>query len=131
MPTDARARFVILRHELPPDQPRASHWDFMLERGEVLRTWALAAEPAPAVAVEAQALADHRPHYLDYEGPVAGNRGQVSRWDAGHYRLLRDEPDCVEVRLEGKRLRGRVTLSRDAAGGQRWTFSLLAEPTSI
>ena len=34
-------RFVILRH----DKPRGEHFDFMLEAGDVLKTWALALAP--------------------------------------------------------------------------------------
>ena len=34
-------RFVVLRH----DAPRGLHWDFMLEIGPVLATWALDREP--------------------------------------------------------------------------------------
>jgi hypothetical protein len=42
-------RYVILWHELPETHEvgaaRESHWDLMLEWGDVLRTWALASEP--------------------------------------------------------------------------------------
>ena len=65
-------RFVILRHELPDPRRRGVHWDFMLEHAGVLRTWALAEEPAPNKPISAEALADHRLAYLNYEGPVSG-----------------------------------------------------------
>ena len=81
-------RFVILEHDWP-----ARHWDLLLEAGAVLRAWRLLAEPGPAAAVPAEPNADHRPAYLDYEGPVSGGRGTVSRWDAGTFTWRADGPD--------------------------------------
>jgi hypothetical protein len=94
-------RFVILEHDWP-----ARHWDFLLEAGPVLRAWRLLAEPGPEVAVPAEPNADHRVLYLDYEGPVSGDRGRVSRWDAGTFEWVADEPDRVVVELRGARLAG-------------------------
>ena len=74
-------RFVILRH----DHPRGVHFDFMLEAGGVLKTWALPEPPRPGVEMECEALGDHRLAYLDYEGPISGDRGSVVRWDRGEY----------------------------------------------
>src|ERR1700730_7618701 len=74
-------RFVILQHDHPE-----LHWDLMLQAGETLRTWRLAKAPElPGEAIVASAIGDHRPMYLDYEGPVSGGRGQVIRWDQGTY----------------------------------------------
>jgi hypothetical protein len=92
----------------------------MLECGDVLKTWRLAALPESGETVRAEAAFDHRPFYLDYEGPVSGNRGQVKRWDGGTYRLeTPPEPgpvDVVTASLEGERWRGRVLLSKTASG---------------
>ena len=68
-------RFVILEHDYPQQ-----HWDLMLEAGPVLRTWRLAEPPDVGRPVAATASFDHRPVYLDYEGPVSGNRGTVQRF---------------------------------------------------
>jgi hypothetical protein len=73
-------RFVILAHDWP--QP---HFDLLLEAGPVLKAWRLLAEPGPNVLVPAEPNADHRLMYLDYEGPVSGGCGTVTRWDAGGY----------------------------------------------
>ena len=82
-------RFVLLRHDCPPDYERPSHWDLMLESDGVLRTWRLAALPqTPPDSMEAEELADHRLAYLEYEGPVGGERGTVSRVDAGTFETL-------------------------------------------
>ena len=82
--------FVVLEHDHPE-----LHWDFMLEHGGVLKTWRLPASwPAAGQKLPAVALADHRLQYLDYEGPVSGDRGRVVRRDRGSYELLnrRAEP---------------------------------------
>ena len=64
-------RFVVLRH----DGPQGLHWDFMLEMGQGLATWALNREPDAAGPIPAEALPEHRLAYLDYEGSLSGDRG--------------------------------------------------------
>lgn len=115
-------RYVILEHDHP-----ARHWDFMLESGEVLRTWRLAEPPRPGGAVAAEPSFDHRLAYLDYEGPVGGNRGTVTRWDAGTFSREGAE-EGIAVRLEGVRLRGRARVERDGAGGWRLVLEEVTEP---
>jgi len=106
-------RYVILEHDHP-----VRHWDFMLESGDVLRTWRLAAPPSPGGAVAAEPSSDHRRAYLDYEGPVGGGRGTVTRWDAGTFSWEQAD-EGVAVRLEGTRLCGRARVEADGAGGWR------------
>ncbi len=107
-------RFVILEHDHPH-----LHWDLMLEHGEVLRTWRLAEPPKDTGEVAAEASFDHRLFYLDYEGPVSGNRGTVRRWDHGVYRVENAQTDRLVLRFEGSRLHGQVLLERQ---GEKWTF---------
>jgi len=92
-------RFVILTHDHP-----VLHWDLMLDFGEALRTWRLLAEPEVGADIPAEALPDHRRAYLDYEGPVSGGRGTVTRWEAGEFELETDENDHFVVRLRCSRL---------------------------
>jgi len=108
---------VVLEHV----GQRGVHWDFMLQRGAVLRTWALSAAPTAAEEIAAEALADHPLAYLELEGPVAGGRGSVTRWDQGTYELLQESAAGLEVRLVGNRLIGRARLSRSDTG---WRFRL-------
>jgi hypothetical protein len=110
-------RFVVLEHDHP-----FRHWDLMLEAGEALRTWRLAAPPGPGVVTEATPLGDHRRLYLDYEGPVSGDRGRVSRWDQGTFGWECDEGGRVVVRLDGDRLRGVLRLGRGPDGTWRAAF---------
>lgn len=116
-------RYVILRHVLPASDPRGLHWDLMLEHEQVLKTWALPTEPAPQAALTAERLPDHRLHYLDYEGPIAGDRGVVTRWDAGEYTVQEVREDCWRVVLLGARLHSQLLLQRNATD-QRWTVEL-------
>ncbi len=120
-------RFVVLRHEMPADSDRPSHWDFMLQQGEALRTWALAEEPRAGREVAAEQLADHRLAYLDYEGPVSGDRGTVTRWDQGEYRLIDESERQLQLELQGEQLDGRAVLTQSETGDQRWTLNLIAD----
>jgi hypothetical protein len=100
-------RFVVLIHDYP-----GLHWDFMLEKEAILRTWRLARSPDATGTTDAEPLADHRLAYLDYEGPVSGNRGSVRRFDRGEYALVEETPHRIEVRLEGTVLSGRAVIEQ-------------------
>jgi hypothetical protein len=110
-------RFVILAHDHP-----APHWDFMLEDGPVLLTWRLASPPLPKQTVASQRIGDHRPLYLDYEGPVSGGRGNVTRWDGGEFEWLERADDRIVVRLRGRRADGTFRLEQTAE--HRWVGQL-------
>jgi hypothetical protein len=114
-------RFVILEHDHP-----VLHWDLMLEAGEVLRTWRLGQLPEqPGCYIEAMALGDHRKMYLDYEGPVSGGRGKVTRWDTGSFTEEADSGPGLRLVLAGARIRGRVRL--EPVEGTTWRFELLRD----
>jgi hypothetical protein len=106
-------RYVILEHDHP-----SLHWDFMLESGDSLRTWRLTALPKPGETVHATAVFDHRRIYLDYEGPVSGNRGRVARWDHGTFTWQKTETDRLALELNGVRFRGAIVLER--ADADKW-----------
>ena len=102
------SRFVILTHDHP-----SLHADFLLENGSSCRTWRLLKSPDKPGDIPAEVIADHRPMYLAYEGPVSGNRGTVTQCDAGTFEWLVNGNDLVEVRLAGRRLIGFARLIRD------------------
>ena len=92
-------RFVVLRHSLPTESERPTHWDWMFETNGALETWATEPLELPMdnidellltrpYSVRAQRLQDHRLAYLDYEGPVSENRGSVARILQGTYSCL-------------------------------------------
>jgi hypothetical protein len=94
----------------------------MLEMGDVLKTWALAQEPQPGRPCTAESLPDHRPAYLDYEGPISGGRGHVTRWDHGTYTIQPPWEAKLSLAMSGKKLRGPVTLNRSAEAVTTWQF---------
>ena len=119
-------RFVVLTHDHP-----TLHWDLMLEKEAILRTWRLS-QPADSTSeILSEALPPHRLAYLDYEGPVSGNRGRVVCWDRGEYDPIVDREEFVEVNLHGGRLNGRAVLRRAADGtGWRFYFTASSSPSS-
>jgi hypothetical protein len=136
-------RFVLLYHACPPGYVRPSHWDLMLESGDMLRAWALAQLPrdwdaahirtverdseCPPLAagseVEMTQLAEHRREYLDYEGDLSRQRGRVIRVAAGVYRTNGESADCCEYLLEGDTVSGALKLRRVNDSANRWTLS--------
>lgn len=105
-------RFVILAHDWP-----APHLDLLIERDGVLKAWRLPVGFDPAGEAAAARNVDHRLAYLDYEGPVSGGRGAVSRWDGGEADWRTTADDVAVVRLSGAKACGVYELRRvDAAG---------------
>src|SRR5262245_6015254 len=98
-------RFVLLDHDHP-----TPHLDLMLEAEGTLLTWRLGAPPDHVQLAEP--IGHHRLHYLDYEGPVSGNRGSVTRRDRGNMEWLEQGDDRIVVQLDGLSCRGRLELTR-------------------
>jgi len=94
-------RFVVLAHDWP-----APHLDLLIERDGVLKAWRLPPEYDGITPCPAEANVDHRGQYLDCEGPVSGDRGTVTRWDAGTAEWEVTLPERIVVRLAGQRLNG-------------------------
>ena len=103
--------FVVQRHDA-----RRLHYDFRLERGGALASWAVPngvpLEPGErhlAVHVE-----DHPLEYATFAGEIPKGQygaGTVEIWDRGTYELLEEKKNGgLTVRLAGKRLRGTWTL---------------------
>ena len=107
-------RFAILEHDWP-----TRHWDFLLEAGSALRAWRLLEEPELDKVVPAEANFDHRLLYLEFEGPLSGNRGSATRWDAGTFEWIENDANRVVVELSGTKLAGEVELEKQVAG---WRF---------
>lgn len=107
-------RFVILAHDWP-----APHFDFLLEDGQVLRAWRLAAVPEPGRIIPAEPLPDHRPIYLDYEGPLSRNRGSVQRVESGTFDWIDRLPDGWQIELSAEMISGQASWNPAAA---TWSF---------
>lgn len=81
----------------------------MLENEASLRSWRLLTDPKGLMggdAISAEAIPDHRKVYLDYQGPVSGDRGSVSQWDAGTFALAGETPTAIGLELAGKHIQG-------------------------
>ncbi len=130
-------QYVLLWHDCPADYREGSHWDLMLERSDVvdehrLATWSLSILPnewlrllghegeSAEGPIVAERLADHRAAYLDYEGPVSGDRGAVTRWASGPVEWLAETPELVHVRLSEL---GELRLALDASSPE-WHLTL-------
>jgi bifunctional non-homologous end joining protein LigD len=106
-----RPIFVVQRHDA-----RRLHYDFRLERGGALASWAVPKgvplEPGQrALAVHVE---DHPLDYAGFEGEIPKGQygaGTVEIWDRGTYELLEEKKDGgLTVRLRGERLQGLWTL---------------------
>ena len=109
-------RYVVLQHNHP-----FLHWDFLLEQEEDCLAWRLLLPPSPGGSCGGQPLPDHRKHYLSYEGPVSGNRGSVTQFDAGCFARQVLEPDELRLTFDGSQ-RGmtEVVGQRDEQRGLWW-----------
>ncbi len=127
-PLRAPRLFVVQKHAA-----RRLHWDFRLELGGTLRSWAVPKGPSydPADKRMAVEVEDHPIEYADFEGTIpAGNygAGAVIVWDRGSWRPTGDpwrglEEGKLVFELSGYKLRGEWTLvrTRRAQGGkQEW-----------
>src|SRR5579884_1629534 len=103
--------FVVQRHDA-----RRLHYDFRLERGGVLVSWAVPKgvplEPgARALAVHVE---DHPLEYASFAGEIPKGQygaGSVEIWDNGTYELLEEKRNGqLTFELHGTRLHGRWTL---------------------
>jgi bifunctional non-homologous end joining protein LigD len=103
--------FVVQRHDA-----RRLHYDFRIERGGALQSWAVPkgipmrkGQRHLAVHVE-----DHPLAYATFEGEIPAGEyggGTVEIWDRGHYELVEEKRDGgITVRLHGERLDGLWTL---------------------
>lgn len=91
----------------------------------MLSTWRLATVPPSAAGppIDAHQIGDHRKAYLDYEGPLSGDRGAVSRLDRGTYETIERAPDRWLINLDGNLCRGRYLLARRPnTPPESWSF---------
>ncbi len=111
--------FVVQEHHA-----RRLHYDFRLESGGVLKSWAVPKgipedTKTRHLAVETE---DHPLEYASFAGTIPEGQygaGTVSIWDKGHYTVKLWEQDKIEVNLDGERLKGRYVLVRLKRGGEK------------
>ena len=128
-PVNDGHRFVVQRH-------RASrlHYDFRLEAGGVLLSWAVPKGPTldPAAKRMAVHVEDHPLEYFDFEGVIPKGEyggGDVIVWDWGTWEITdgadpiaATEAGDLHFNLYGHKVRGHFALVRRGAQGgkQQW-----------
>jgi len=108
------------------------HYDFRLEIGGVLKSWAIPKGPSmnPAERRLAILVEDHPIDYGEFEGIIpegSYGAGAVVIWDTGIFEPLED-PEAglargrLSFRLQGKRLKGEFALAllKGKGNGKQW-----------
>lgn len=123
--TGAR-RFVVQKHEAS-----RLHYDFRLEIGGTLKSWAVPkgipfAKGEKRLAVQVE---DHPVSYRDFEGPIPKGQyggGTVMVWDRGTFEPLSETPakdlaaGKLHVVLTGRKLKGEWYLVRLRKDEKQW-----------
>jgi len=130
--------FVVQKHDASH-----LHYDFRVEVGGVLKSWAIPKGPStdPRQRRLAVQVEDHPLSYADFEGVIPQGEyggGAVIVWDAGPYRNIKTDDSgrrvsmaralamgTVEIWLEGKKLRGGYALVRTKMGGSPRSWLLV------
>ena len=121
--------FVVQKHQA---HRAGLHWDFRLEHGGVLWSWAVRKGPSldPSVKRLAAHVEDHPLAYADFQGEIPAGEygaGSVELWDRGTWQPVTDPEKGMRkgeltFELDGSRLNGRFHLVRlKPKPGQRST----------
>jgi DNA ligase D-like protein (predicted 3'-phosphoesterase) len=136
--------FVIQKHDA-----RNLHYDFRLEVGRVLKSWAVPKGPStnPRVKRAAFTTEDHPLDYADFEGTIPAGEyggGTVMVWDLGTYQNLTEKNGKqvpieealtnghASVWLRGEKMRGGYSLTRVEEGEkERWLLVKMRDEYAV
>ncbi len=114
--------FVVQFHRATHD-----HYDFRLESGGVLKSWAIPKQPPLAKGLKRLAIQveDHAKSYAKFQGEIKEGygKGTVKIWDNGNYKLEEKTPKKIVFTLQGKRMKGKYALIKTNFGnkpGKSW-----------
>ncbi|OZI74782.1 DNA ligase D [Bordetella genomosp. 12] len=124
------AVFVVQKHAA-----RRLHYDFRLQIGGVLVSWAVPKAPStdPAIKRLAVRVEDHPLEYAQFAGDIPAGHygaGHVDIWDSGHWQMDGDPARALKrghlrFRLEGQRLQGEWALIQTRA--DQWLLRKLQD----
>jgi bifunctional non-homologous end joining protein LigD len=129
----SKRRFVIQKHAASH-----LHYDFRLEMGGVLKSWAV--PKGPPLSSETKRLAmpteDHPLDYLSFEGIIPKGQyggGTVMVWDIGTYELIEGNfhKGYLKFYLSGKKLKGEWVLTRSREDGERPKWYLIKADSKV
>jgi len=105
------------------------HYDLRLEKGGVLKSWAIPKEPPlkkgeKRLAVQTE---DHPLGYAFFKGVIPEGQygaGKVEVWDKGTYEIIEEHENDMIVNIKGKKLKGEYVLVRAKFAGnpKNWLF---------
>ncbi|KPP98878.1 DNA polymerase ligase N-terminal domain-containing protein [Marinobacter sp. HL-58] len=128
-----RPRFVVQKHDAS-----TVHYDFRIEVGNVLKSWAVPKGPSTDPGKKRLMIPteDHALEYADFEGVIPEGKygaGTVLVWDCGCYRNITEKDGEIQpidealaaghvlIQLFGKKLKGGYALQRTGSGADaRW-----------
>ncbi|MGZ5135141.1 MAG: DNA polymerase ligase N-terminal domain-containing protein, partial [Flavitalea sp.] len=132
--TAGKARFVVQRH-----QASRLHYDFRLELGGVLKSWAVPKGPSlnPSQKRLAIMVEDHPVSYIGFTGTIPeGNYGggTVEVWDDGNFKPVNEDHEPITEKqalaslkkgelkfsLKGEKLKGEFVLVRLKDDDKNW-----------
>ncbi|MGZ8510591.1 MAG: DNA ligase D [Chitinophagaceae bacterium] len=132
--TAGKARFVVQRH-----QASRLHYDFRLELGGVLKSWAVPKGPSlnPSQKRLAIMVEDHPVSYIGFTGTIPeGNYGggTVEVWDNGNFKPVNEDHEPITEKqalaslkkgelkfsLKGEKLKGEFVLVRLKDDDKNW-----------
>lgn len=117
--------FVVQKHKATH-----LHYDFRIEKGGVLKSWAVPKEPPIEEGIKRLAVQveDHELGYENFEGDIpegSYGAGSVEIWDNGGYLPVKYNKNEIIIDLDGKKLKGLyclIKLKPRSASDKNWLF---------